>query len=498
MNVFLRGTATIDSWNNWKYDKIRKVNIVLQKLPEGILTEEEKNPLLGQALFFRAWLYTSMVQGYGGVPLILEPQEVDDPELFPVRASSSECFAQITKDLDDAIALLPTTWSGADYGRVDKLAALAFKGRVALLWASPLFNPNGDADRWTAAYNANKAAKDAAESAGKELVALNDIWYSEVNNEAIMVRRYNNPGSTYFVGGTRQTGSWGKDRAGDDQPTLHLVNSFPMKDGTPFTVSTKEDYITFWKDRDPRLYTSVAYNGSNPGYKDMVEASTYLWEYTTKNGWNIPTITHPTSTGFFRQKAQDSNVSQSTVGDAAVDWIEIRFAEVLMNYGEAANGAGKPEEALQVLRDIRERAGIEAGDGNYGITATSKEEIAEAYFNERFIEFALEGKRWSDIRRLRKFNDINAQERRWGIRFAIKDDVAEADWPKGLDDITDSAVYMKFNVDSIVSDVKMLPHEKFNIKDEYYFYAIPKTHIDKNSKLEQTLGWDGGTFDPLK
>ncbi len=37
-----------------------------------------------------------------------------------------------------------------------------------------------------------------------------------------------------------------------------------------------------------------------------------------------------------------------------------------------------------------------------------------------------------------------------------------------------------------------------NWKPEYYFFAIPSSQLELNSKLEQTIGWDGGTFDPLK
>ncbi|TKG95601.1 hypothetical protein EYV94_09180 [Puteibacter caeruleilacunae] len=39
--------------------------------------------------------------------------------------------------------------------------------------------------------------------------------------------------------------------------------------------------------------------------------------------------------------------------------------------------------------------------------------------------------------------------------------------------------------------------EQIDIPDSYYFYGIPKTHLERNSNLEQTQGWDNGTFDPL-
>ena len=48
------------------------------------------------------------------------------------------------------------------------------------------------------------------------------------------------------------------------------------------------------------------------------------------------------------------------------------------NYGECANELGKSGEALQVLYDIRKRAGIQSST-NYGITATTQDQIREAY-----------------------------------------------------------------------------------------------------------------------
>lgn len=97
------------------------------------------------------------------------------------------------------------------------------------------------------------------------------------------------------------------------------------------------------------------------------------------------------NSGFYRIKAIDKNIDNSLVYQAAVDWIEIRYTEVLMNFGECANEINKAPEALQVLKDVRQRAGIWAGaSGNYGITATTQADIRTAYQNERFVEFCFE------------------------------------------------------------------------------------------------------------
>ncbi len=174
-----------------------------------------------------------------------------------------------------------------------------------------------------------------------------------------------------------------------------------------------------------------------------------------------------------------------------MDWIEIRFAEVLMNYGEAANETGKTSEALQVLYSIRQRAGILPGSGNYGVTASSVSEIREAYIKERFVEFAFENKRWNDLRRWKRFDILNNQVSRKAVKMQLKPGEPV---PLITDDIYDQAIWSRFTpvfVNNLEGSFT------FNVPDKFYFYAIPKTHLDKNPNLEQNNNW-GGTFDPLQ
>ena len=104
-----------------------------------------------------------------------------------------------------------------------------------------------------------------------------------------------------------------------------------------------------------------------------------------------------------------------------VDWVEMRFAEVLMNYGEAANETGKSSEALQVLYSVRQRAGIIPGSGGkYGITASTVSDIREAYIKERFVEFAFEGSAGMILRRLRRFDILNNQHTRKTVHMWLK------------------------------------------------------------------------------
>ncbi|MBA4166826.1 MAG: RagB/SusD family nutrient uptake outer membrane protein [Chitinophagaceae bacterium] len=495
MADWLRGTATVNTWNYFDYGNVRSLNILLSSIDGGTIGAADKDVIKAQAHFWRAWVYYKMVQAYGGVPLVMDVQDLSEGDaLFKPRNKTSECITQIIADLDSAIDKLPVSWSGTDAGRIDKEAALAFKGRALLMYGSPLFNPGNDAARWQAAYDANKAAVDACNAAGKGLHPdVNAMWYDNIvsNPEAIMYKQYKYPGNTYYVGGIRPTNysfnNWSQDHA-----SLELVNAFPMKDGSAWNPATM-NYDTLFRSRDARFYATVAYNGSNMGLKDMVAAGANLWSWHGSS--NIPEGSLFSATSFYRQKAQDKTLTKSTTYDATVPWMEIRYAEVYMNYGEAANEVGKPAEALKVLYDIRARAKILPGaDMHYGITAASQAEIREAYLKERQVEFAFEDKRWTDLRRLRRFDILNNIKRRHGLYITIHPDQL-ANFPGGNGPVKMEDINQIYNIFDY--DVKEVDNQDMDVKDIYYFYPIPQSQLDQNSKLQQNKGWNGGTFDPL-
>lgn len=500
----LNGTATIDSWNNFpQYNNIRTINILLAGLDNSTFDEVSKKYIRGEGLFWRAWAYHSIVLGYGGVPLILEPQSTSDLTTLALpRNKTSECVTQIVKDLDDAIANLPEAWTGSDIGRIDKGVAMAFKGRVLLFYASPLFNGLAGVASWQKAYDANSAAITFLDSKGKGLFSpFNKIWDNELNKEQIMIRRYNYPQATYTNAGVRPL-TWSSGNVGQDKPTLELVDAFPMKDGSAWNPA-KMAYDTLFKYRDDRFYETVYYNGSPYQYiADMVTKGTYLWTYMSSvtnyesNSGIAGKINPLTSeqnlwslSSFHRIKALDKTITASTVGNAAVDWPEIRYAEVLMNYGEAANELGKTAEALAVLYRIRARAGILPGtNSRYGITAATTADIRTVYQNERFVEFAFEGKRLNDLRRWKKFDYLRGLGARHGLGIVLKPGQADV---KPMDDI--NVVWNKFTYKVINCEALT----GIQVKDDYYFYGIPKAVSDRNAKLVQNNNW-GGSFDPLQ
>ena len=518
MSQYVRGEATVmNSGVGLDYKNIDKINFFLDNLEATTaLTEDEKKPLIGQALFWRAWAYWDKVFQVGGVPLILKTQDVSDiNSLILPRNSTSECVTQILADLDEAISCLPDTWENEDYGRIDKGCAMAFKGRVLLQYASPLFNPNNDQKRWQDAYDANKAAVDFLQSVGKGLYEGNfaDIWYDEQNKEVIMVNQYYYPDHALDQKNIRPE-PLTKDMASQNQAIFPLIMAYPKLDGTPLELdlnrlATDKEYNVqflndFYTNRDPRFLATIFCPGMEYYCPSRLPNSMNFWNVWRKDGdLNVSLIQEEMSGGmplganFFQKKGLD-DLDITEVYNGETDWIEIRFAEVLMNMGEAANEIGKSSEALQVLYDIRKRAGIQSTDGKYGITATNQTEIREAYIKERYIEFAYENKRWADLRRWKRFDIVNDLKYRSTLYPIISDysivQNGQFDWTKDMMDPEVRKLFYFEYIECVDGDKDIY---KFNLSTNHWFYPIKKDDLDRNSKLEQNNEW-GGTFDPLK
>lgn len=481
------GQLTTASSDYWYYEDIRNINLLFEKLENNTAIDTETcTSLKAQASILRAWRYFGMVRVYGGIPMILLPQKLTD-DLLVSRNKTSECIDLIIKDLDYAYANLPWSWTGDNIGRATKAAALALKGRILLYYASPQFNPDNQIDRWETAYKVNKQAKEELEANGYGLYPdYENIWYDEMNKEVIWGRRYQEPGSTNKWNAATRPLSEAQNHSGSNHPTLEMVESYPMITGTSITESADYDPVLYWKNRDPRFNVSIAYNSCT-------------WELSGKTGrkqWTYvgAELNFPTATGFYCRKAVDPSYTSYYTERSSTDWIEIRHAEVLLNYAECAAMLGKTEEAYGVLKVIRERAGILAGDnGMYGVKGgLSSGQMIDAIMLERKLELSFEGKRYWDLRRRRLFEaELNGKVRH-GIQPKLN--IPEEEFNKIKDTADFENNYATYFRDSLV-----ILDKNFTIdfKDNYYFYALPNKYLETNSKMEQTLGWSGGTFNPL-
>ncbi|MBB5437764.1 hypothetical protein HDC92_001438 [Pedobacter sp. AK017] len=503
----------LSNTNNW--GKIRKINEFIRDVKKGGMPDGTKNRMIAEALFFRAFRYFDLVRLYGGVPIVLEPMdpigEANKQGNMLPRDPTSACIKQIVEDLDFGIQNLPGKWpNSADWGRITKGAAAAFKGRVLLTYASPQFNPDDTQLRWQAAYDANLKAKELLDQAGFGLnSSYANLWFQEVNNpEAVLITGYNTKtgdvskkNNTYDLQ-TRPI-YLSNGGGGSNAPTWDFVKDYPMKDGKKPGVSTTYPYDEqhFYKNRDPRFDNTIAYNGCT--WPILGNTSYRLWTYytsTNSGGTWTTSETNASNTGFYLRKAVSPTATTDVLPNSGTDWIELRYAEVLLNLAESACGINRTaqgQEGYQGLIALRKRAGLDAGtDGLYGVDAgLGRSALFEAILYERKIELAFEGKRFWDLRRWKKFESVLNGKRRTGLRVRLKTGTGmptPADFLNNRNNLNLDDVYTN-NFDF---EVQVKDGADINWRPEYYFFAIPDGALNNNTQLKQNNTW-GGTFNPL-
>lgn len=527
---------------DFNYEYIDKINYLLEQLPavpESILPVEKSRQIKGQALFWRAWKYWEYVSQLGGVPLILKTQDIsDENSLFVKRSPTSVCVDSIIADLDQAIELLPDKWTGNDYGKIDRCAAMAFKGRVLLWYASPLFNRNKDVSRWEKAYDANKEALTTCLEAGHALMSdFSQIWLTDGtdNTEALMFRRYNYPDSYYNMY-TLLPEHYTNGYSCLCVPNLPVVLAFPLKDGSSMalfpqseefnpspldTVRLKTDqtYNAQIMERlvtgmDPRFYASLAVPGlSFP--TNALPAGQNSWStYVKVDGVYKCMLDYQCSKqtgttlygGFYPLKGVTPGTDKSSSTYGGVNpWIEIRLAEVYMNLAECASELNNSEhdykEALDYIAVLRQRAGIERGDGNWGYGLdlyASQEGVRHLLINERLAEFAQEDMRFGDLRRWMRFDIMNQEKYRSNLFFVYNistTDFSDFDWTQSMaDPMTRNKFHLEF-----VYNVNQVEASQYNYTTSHWFFPIGLNSMAKNfvnDQSQQNNEW-GGSFDPL-
>lgn len=516
---FLYGTLTYEGGEGPtsdiiedRYKDLYKINTLLANIDTGTLSQDARDSMRAQAQFLRAWVYYQLVIRYGGMPLILEPQQRSMAEV--PRAKTSECITQILKDLDDAADILPAKWDDNNYGRITRGAALALKGRVSLFYASKQFNRNNDKSRWQAAYDANLKAYEQLKMDGYGLnPKFADIWANETSLETVFTSRYAYPARTSNAQASIRPLEYSQGSAGGNQPTLDAVLMFPMADGTepgvmvdgvkkPFQADATDETGLLWVGRDPRFYESIVTNGM------LYELNGNTWpekRQFTYEGGQISGA-NPTETGFYSCKFIQKEWDKFDAANCGLDWIEIRFAEVMLNLAEsAAELGGEDDLVYDLLKQIRQRAGITPNaDELYGLKANlTGEELVEAVVFEKRIEFAFEGKRFWDMRRRMMFSRPEYKGyTRYRIQISLTDAYKNYDREKlipmfceggGESKLTTLEYFNWFKTRIVPLDDKY----QWNVQDNAYFYALPKKHLERNPLLEQTQGWNDGTFDPL-
>jgi hypothetical protein len=426
---------------NWEnaYKFVRSANLFFEKIDNAPVEAANKDKMKGEVHFLRAYLYHNLVSMYGGVPIITKSFGLNDDFAVP-RDSYENCIKFITEECDKAAALLPLTQSSADKGRATKGAALALKARVLLHAASDFYNSNGSwagsyankeligyvggdrTARWQAAKNAAKAVMDLGQYAlympnpadqAEAEKNYGDIFLKNETSEDIFVRYFTtkvdeqwhgyNPGLYNAPNGYH---GWGSNT-----PIGQLVDAYEMKDGTSFSWSNPAHAAEPYKNREPRFYASILYEGAKWRQRpaDVVSRDPVgkiqvgFWEKWNASANKMEVIAgldtrkspiedwNGTYTGYFLKKFMDPTVDAQFTKQTQ-PWRYIRYTEIVLNYVEACLALGQEAEAKTYLNMIRKRAGMPD-------VTESGQALINRYRHERQIELAYEDHRYYDVRR---------------------------------------------------------------------------------------------------
>lgn len=413
------GKALGSSVTNNAYTRIRNCNILLRDIDASSVSSLTKSQAKGQALFLRAMQLFDLVRMYGPVPIVTNVINAEVTNEGLPRASVTQCVKQIITDLDEAAALLPDVWGTNDYGRLTRGGALAYKSRVLLFYASPLFNRdwhNESNHRWQQALAAAEEA--VSNISGNNLngvtnasdwgAMLADDDNEHANKEGLIVRLlakesnnslgYKNNRWEKNVRLSSQGGSGGKP------VPLEFIDVFPMADGTLPDDAHKvtKGSLRFMENRDPRFYQTFAFNGVKWGHKDNVNDTVwaYRWRTTesTTSGFAYGEGVNISSPVFVRKMSGTSTLSANNFEASGIHIYEYRYAELQLNLAECYAATGQIDLCKQAIGKIRARVGIPA-DNNYGLDSyiTDRASALAACLRERQVELAYEGKRYWDI-----------------------------------------------------------------------------------------------------
>lgn len=341
------------------YNAISKANVVLENAPlvEERITEEEREQIIGQAYFLRAFNYFHLVKTFGGVPLYLEFINSPDPSVIrKPRATEEEVYAQILSDLEEALTRLPD-----DYGTdasVNK--ARATKGAANALFAKVYAQmPNPDYTK--VVEHANAVINSPA---GYTLLSNYEDLFNGNN--------YNNAESILeiqFLGGDE--GNWA--------PQMHLPPSISGDTWRKFVTPSVDLVDAFDTEGD-----NIRKNASI-----LFENVTWIDEYwgNTPNS-NIP----------FAYKWKNASAWNSADNEYL-----LRLADIMLLKAEALNELGQIAQSAEIVNTIRERVEL---DPLTEEQTASQSTMRDAILKERRLELAQEAKRWDDLIRYGKVMEV--------------------------------------------------------------------------------------------
>ncbi len=352
-------TANTHVLNQWRQDylMISRANQILVLIDDVDFDAAAKANVKGQALFLRAYAYFELARYFGSVPLHLTPVTVRGEAALPL-ATEVEVYNQIISDLQAAVPLLPNK-SKQVPGRVTEGAARTLLANVYM-----------NQKKWTEAEQIlTPVLTQGYQLMGNYEMAFPGNTANKNNVESVFEVQF-------LEGAAGLNGSF--------------IYQF-----MPRPISAAE--------LKPIMGTSNPQNidgeGNNIPTPDMIaayEAGDLRKEASIGNVFLAGSFRADKNYPYIKKHAKQHSQHNNT----GTNWVVYRYAEVLLFMAEVLNEQGKTGEAIGYLNQIRQRAGLE------NTTAAGQVAVREAIFKERRVELAFENKRWFDITRTDRIQEI--------------------------------------------------------------------------------------------
>ncbi len=130
-NVITPSNSTISNWWSKSYNQIYSANAVYEGVSASTkLLPADKNQLMGEALFVRAFVHFYLINLYGDVSYITTTNYEENQEVH--RMSTADVYNHIIADLETAQTLLPADYLETLRTRPNRAVATALLARVYL------------------------------------------------------------------------------------------------------------------------------------------------------------------------------------------------------------------------------------------------------------------------------------------------------------------------------------------------------------------------------
>ena len=339
-----------DFWNGM-YQEINYCNQVIDNIPKISMDATLQTRYIAESKFLRAYSYFRLVRAFGDVPLRLNLPQNSSEYNIP-RAPKEQVWAAIEKDLTDAEAILPTSYSGPNVGRATKGAAQALHAKVALYQK-----------KWSDVLNYTN-------------LVIQSGLYSLVPNfeKQYRVENENNSESIYEIQCTYLANN--QDASNSQYSQIQQPRGGFVGNGWGYNVPT-QNLVDAFESNDPRMNGTILFRGSTSAEGDLIPLTAANPMYNYKS--YTPFAVFVNDNG-----GSDQNVRV------------LRYSDVLLMNAEANNELGNTTDALASLEKVRKRARDYAvGHGAPAntlpaITSTDQATLRKAIYHERRVELAMD------------------------------------------------------------------------------------------------------------